>query len=345
MNKIFFLISLFLFSSLLAKNDLYKSHSVSFIIPCYNCEKTVEESIASIYQQELSIAFEVICTDDCSTDETKLVLKKCAQKYPNLLVFSHEKNKGGGAARNTCTLHSKGDLIFNLDSDNVLVPNSINSLINLIDETNSDIASFHYAKFFEGNYNEIHRWKYISSNNFADLYSLLEDENSFPSYQGNYLYTRKCFDLVGGYPEDCGALDTTVFGLVLLAAGCKIAILPDPESFYWHRTSTHSYWRREHLNNIINFQKALSTISEVFADEFSDLLWNKDRAEECLESWATHKFKLTSPDILESLFKAYRHKERMEYFEAGNEFKNALIQGCKSTKIYQYMQDMMDLIP
>lgn len=334
MRKSIFIL-IFAIVNLVFQQGIANPHFISFIIPCYNCENTVEESILSIYKQQLTIPFEVICTDDCSTDNTKNVLEQCAIMFPNLYVYSHLENRGGGATRNTCTSKAKGDLIFNLDSDNVLIPNSVQKLIQLIDETGYDVASFYYARFFQNDYNETEKWMYSWEDNTVDLNKLLLNEHAFPSYQGNYLYTRKCAELVGGYPEDCGALDTTAFGLSLLAAGCKIAIHPDHEMYYWHRTSNDSYWLREFRNNTLNFQKSLRNIIEVFDEKFSDYLIDPDKANECLDLWANLKFTLTSPEILESLFKAYKHKMNSDYVKSAKEFLNCIELGSKAEKIYQ----------
>src|SRR5690242_7070809 len=101
MKKIVFFVVVAFYSTLRA------DHFLTFIMPCYNCADTVVESLNSIYaQKNLAIPFEVICTDDASTDSTRTILLAYQKNHPSMHLLFHEKNKGGGAARNTCVRHA-----------------------------------------------------------------------------------------------------------------------------------------------------------------------------------------------------------------------------------------------
>lgn len=229
--------------------SLKADHFLSFIVPCYNCGGTIRETLDSIYLQNLTIPFEIICTDDGSQDNTRDILFKYQANNDNLHVYVHKNNQGGAAARNTCVLHSKGDLIFCLDSDNVLVSNSVNKLINLLDEFQCDGAAFKEIRYFNGNFNHQSSWFYEAPNNLVDAKHILSTFVT-PGASGNYLYTKKSYIKARGYPIYAGALDTYGFAFRQHATGTIIAILPN--SFYWHRTSPNSYWVQFTKKNNIN---------------------------------------------------------------------------------------------
>ena len=67
---------------------------LSVVIPAYNEEATIQETVRRV--QETPYEKEVIVVDDASTDHTPDILKQL--DYPNLTVFTHEKNLGKGAA-------------------------------------------------------------------------------------------------------------------------------------------------------------------------------------------------------------------------------------------------------
>ena len=67
---------------------------LTVIVPSYNFEKYLEECIDSIYNQKLNYGFEVIVRDDCSTDNTKDVLIKLTEKYPDLRILNGDVNLG-----------------------------------------------------------------------------------------------------------------------------------------------------------------------------------------------------------------------------------------------------------
>lgn len=63
-------------------------------MPSYNFEKYIEECIDSIYNQKITYGFEVIVRDDNSTDNTKDVLIKLKEKYPDLKILNGDINLG-----------------------------------------------------------------------------------------------------------------------------------------------------------------------------------------------------------------------------------------------------------
>lgn len=316
------------------EKDYSMSHFLSFIIPCYNCADTVGEAIESIYQQTLDIPFEVICTDDSSGDSTRQVLAYYQKKRPNLHVHYHDQNRGGAAARNTCVANSRGDLIFCLDSDNILVPDSVSKLIKLLDETGCDGAAVAELRYFEGskgNYRYSHSWFYEAPNNICDISHILSTTMT-PAASGNYLYTRKSFDRAGGYPEG-NSLDTLGFGFRQHATGGEIAILPG--TFYWHRLSSNSYWMREqrkgsHDKNAANIFREFP---ELFTDETNCFLASPDCEKDFFKHLKSGRFKAVPKQSLAYLFQGYREQLDRKYSEAVNSFSRAISFGCKHWKV------------
>lgn len=306
------------------------SHFLSFIMPCYNCATTVKRSLDSIINQQLSTPYEIICTDDASTDNTLAILREYEKQYKNFHVYVHEKNKGGGAASNTCIYHSQGDIIFRLDSDNVLSDNFIIArLIDLLDQTHCEAASVAEIRFYKDNLVTIGSWCYHAPHNIADLsYCMSKVED--PAHSGNYLYTRKSFNRAGGYHE-CHGADTFCFGFKQYATGTKIAILPD--TFYWHCYNPQGYWAREETTGN-NRKMALATLlefAEVFSTETEKYLKHFDiRTQDFTAAHTRGTFIVANNKILEHIFKGYIYEEDKNYEEAANEFEHALNLGCNN---------------
>lgn len=214
---------------------------VSFIIPAYNCESTIVESLMSIIDGNYTYGDEIIIVDDASADGTKSILEKYATKYDFVHVVNHVRNKGGAAARNTAVENSNNELIFCLDSDNVLASGSIEKLKKYLNEQSTDIASFQELHYFTNSITDVtHRWVFNEGNiTFADCLS----GSVVPIASGNYLFTKNSWVRAGGYPEFAGALDAWGFGIRQLATGSKMVVMPD--SFYYHRHGHDSYWVRD----------------------------------------------------------------------------------------------------
>jgi len=90
---------------------------VSIIMPCYNCEQTVEKTLKSIYEQNFT-DFYLYCINDGSTDKTTEILEFYAKSKPNMMIH-HKKNAGQTAAKNDGLKLAQGQYIAFIDSDDL----------------------------------------------------------------------------------------------------------------------------------------------------------------------------------------------------------------------------------
>lgn len=101
---------------------------ISIIIPCYNEEETIEETIYYMNQ----IAYkdkEIIVVNDGSTDETAAILYKLEKHYDNLKIIDCDENRGKATALQLATFASKAEYLICVDSDAILDPYAAHHLI------------------------------------------------------------------------------------------------------------------------------------------------------------------------------------------------------------------------
>ncbi len=89
---------------------------VSIIMPTYNSSAFVAQSIDSILAQTYT-HWELLITDDCSTDDTMVILQRYAQQDARIHILSTGTNGGAGVARNTSIAQAQGQYIAFCDSD------------------------------------------------------------------------------------------------------------------------------------------------------------------------------------------------------------------------------------
>ena len=91
---------------------------ISIVTPTYNRKDELIHLIESIQRQSLSSEyFEMIISDDGSTDGTAEQVKELQKEISFNLLYISQKNLGPGAARNNGVNHSNGELIVFIDSD------------------------------------------------------------------------------------------------------------------------------------------------------------------------------------------------------------------------------------
>ena len=117
----------------------------SFILPCFNVGRYVADCLDSIFAQNLpETDFEVICVNDCSTDNTRAVILSYVELHPNLKLIDHTENLTAGGARNTGIEAAKGNYIWFVDPDDAIKPGCLMELYEIVRKSGADILFFNY---------------------------------------------------------------------------------------------------------------------------------------------------------------------------------------------------------
>ena len=116
---------------------------VSIITPCYNSAEFIAETIESIQAQTFT-DWELLITDDCSTDNTIEIVKQYANTDSRIKLLLLEKNQGGGAARNNSINNAQGRYIAFCDSDDRWYPTKLEKQIEFMQQHDSALSYTSY---------------------------------------------------------------------------------------------------------------------------------------------------------------------------------------------------------
>lgn len=116
---------------------------ISVIIPCYNVEGLIDRLMKSLLAQTIGFErLEVILVDDCSTDNTRQIIKDWEKKYTNnILVVECEENRRQGAARNIGLQYASAEYIGYIDSDDWVEPDYFEKLYKIAIEGDYECVS------------------------------------------------------------------------------------------------------------------------------------------------------------------------------------------------------------
>lgn len=112
----------------------------SVVIPCYNAERFVRESVASAQAQTLR-DIEIVCVNDGSTDATLDVLRELANADDRIRVID-QPNGGEGPARDAGLCAATGDWLYFLDADDLMEPTLLEEAIAACEACRADMAVF-----------------------------------------------------------------------------------------------------------------------------------------------------------------------------------------------------------
>ena len=117
-----------------------KEMRLSVVIPMYNREHTISDTLQSVVAQPAPFDYEVVVVDDGSVDGSMTVCRQMASKYPQIRIV-HQANSGPGAARNTGLSQAQGDYVWFVDSDDWICEDAFSRLGVLMGQ-GSDIIAF-----------------------------------------------------------------------------------------------------------------------------------------------------------------------------------------------------------
>lgn len=150
---------------------------VSVIIPVYNAERFISETIESVTAQTYE-DWEIIAVDDGSRDRSLEILKEYSKRYSRIRVIS-QKNAGSSAARNNAIRVSRGEYIAFLDHDDLWLPDKLEKQVRILDsnkklgmvysdsriidaEGNTKRNTMVHGRFFRGNiFNKLIEYDFI----------------------------------------------------------------------------------------------------------------------------------------------------------------------------------------
>lgn len=116
---------------------------VSVVMPAFNMEKYIGDSISSVIAQTLP-DWELLIIDDCSTDNTRFVARQFAKKDQRIILLELDKNAGTANARNKGLALAKGRYVAFLDSDDLWEPNKLELQCALAEESGVGIVCSSY---------------------------------------------------------------------------------------------------------------------------------------------------------------------------------------------------------
>lgn len=172
---------------LIEKDNSAHMYGISVIIPCYNVENYLRQTVSSILDQEFK-DFEIIFIDDGSTDSTLEIIKGFSKLNPDIQIIS-DSNHGQGYQRNVGISRARGKYIYFMDSDDLLQKNCFRNLFALMENNRLDLVFFEGTSFYESEdleqkfpqYKEAYNRKKIYPRvyNGEEIYNLLRKNGEF----------------------------------------------------------------------------------------------------------------------------------------------------------------------
>ena len=236
---------------------------LSIILPVYNVEAYLEECLESLVNQNYS-DYEILAVNDGSKDNSLKILKKYEKKYPKLLHVYDKENGGVSTARNYGIEKAKGKYIFFVDSDDYILPNSLNTIDKYMEE-DYDLIVF---PFVAGPDEENSKLTQVFDHSIDDLNKryITGIPGPINKVSKKSIFTKNKLSFpVGIYHEDLATMPK----LGLYAK--SIVFLDEPQYFYRERPNSATT-NKEYRPFVDTVFKGLEQLRESFDNKYQDEL-------------------------------------------------------------------------
>jgi glycosyltransferase involved in cell wall biosynthesis len=211
----------------------------SVIIPSYNSEKTILQCLQHLFAQDLNEPFEVIVVDSSQDVTSDLI----AENYPQVKLIHREEKTDQGRARNIGVDAAAGEFILFLDSDCLVPPHWISTMIQWQDKGYEAVG----GPIWVANDESSIAWAgYLME--FSNILPEKEPREVWHLPSGNVCYRRSFLDEYGPYPENLNfALEDCLFHASLREKGIKMILDPHLAVKHFQRDTFLSFMKHQFI--------------------------------------------------------------------------------------------------
>ena len=186
---------------------------LSLILPVYNVEQFINKCLDSIYSQGVADElFETIVIDDGSPDNSISVVDDYKRKHNNILIIRVE-NGGVSRARNIGIRHATGDYVMFVDTDDILAPYSLSTVIERLDNKDMYIYRSQYQQSKKERYDWRQLFKTDTTYSGLELFKTNYVKGSVwgAAYNRSIIIKNNTF-----FPENIKNTEDTIFNFIFL---------------------------------------------------------------------------------------------------------------------------------
>jgi len=179
-----------------------KVRSLSIVVPCYNEEKTIGNTIEKLLASDYPGLEKIVVVDDCSKDNSYSKIKKYEKKYPTkVMALQTPKNTGKAAgSKNYGAKFVNTELIGFSDSDSVCEKNAISNMIGYLED--EKVAGVTSRVYVQNTKNILEKMQSVEYKTIAFTRKIMEFIDSIYVTNGPLsIYKKSVFDKINGFDE------------------------------------------------------------------------------------------------------------------------------------------------
>ncbi len=253
-------------------------YEFSIIMPVYNVEMYLEESIQSLIDQTLDFRsnVELILINDCSSDGSHEICKKYSEDYENIKYVSRDTNGGLSQVRNDGIEIAEGRILTFMDSDDIYLPNTLKKVSEYFNDHNLEIVTLG-IRYFERLTHDYPRYKIFEKT--SQVVDMNIDPDKYFITSAATFYSR---EVIGDNRFEIGMQAEDFYFNTIIFKHCqRFGYIYEDDALYMYRqriirTSIIDKTGSDDAWFVKNFEYLYRKIQEYYSDcnEFPDFIKN-----------------------------------------------------------------------
>jgi glycosyltransferase involved in cell wall biosynthesis len=228
---------------------------VSVIIPAYNIESYLSQTIESVIHQSYK-NIEIIIVNDGSIDTTEEIIQAYAH-IDKRIIMINQSNKGLSAARNAGFKIAQGEYFCIIDADDIMLPEKIATQLTFLEHNASSDVTYSKVYYFSDSTFDIYT-RNLATPDSLQVYKKLLQNGNFIS-PNSVFFRRSVFDTMGGFDEQLYSSEDFDYWLLLSFKGVH----------FLHQDSYLTLCRMRKNSMTSNGVRMYSTVIDVFKKYFA----------------------------------------------------------------------------
>ncbi len=212
---------------------------LSVIIACFNASDTIAIQLESLTNQHWSEPWEIIISDNGSTDNTLTIIEQYKERLPNLCIVDSSDRKGAAYARNVGVLAATADALAFCDADDKIAPGWVAAMGEALSK-----HDFVAGRLEPKEINE----SWVLKSRFCPQQTGLQEYQNPPylphSASCNLGIKRSLHESVGGFDEFFKVLQDTDYCWRVQLVGSKLLFVPNAVVYYRFRNTLGGIYRQ-----------------------------------------------------------------------------------------------------
>jgi glycosyltransferase involved in cell wall biosynthesis len=210
---------------------------VSVVIACHNAERHLATQLEALVGQECPWPWEVVLSDNGSTDRTVAIAETFRERLPSLSIVDSSAKRGAAAARNCGVRAARGQWILFCDADDEVAPEWLSSMAKGLSNDHFVAACLDHERLnapWSRSVRHLHTELFQTNPPFLPY-----------TYAAALGVHRSAHDLVGGFDESLWlACEDRDYCYRLQLAGVPLNLVPEALVFYRHRDTGRGIYRQ-----------------------------------------------------------------------------------------------------